>query len=251
MALRLVQKPASTEAPFVLVYHSGASDDSLRSAAPGALICVDTGKPFSGYYGATGPGKIDPLPEAIEKAAELADVVGFTPSQIVLAGWSEGCQGIRTQLKAGHVPDAVVAIDGTHSSKPPAPDHIDPWRAFANKAKAGSVGFLASCSSIDPGSYNSTRETLRLITGFDLERSGPVDDPAVYEEGNCVVWSCDGTAAEDHIAQGRIVLPKMLGLAVTGGFSSGGEGLGVLVPVVAFVVATLASFGLGRLLWGK
>lgn len=256
MAIRLVQKPDSTEAPFVLVYHSGASDDSLRRAAPGALICVDTGKGFSGYYGAIGPGKIDDLPVAIEKGAELAGVVGFNPTQVILAGWSEGCQGIRTQLKAGRMPDAVVAIDGTHSSKVPAPDHIDPWKDIISRAKRGAGAFLASCSSIEPGSYNSTRTTLRLLTGFDLERSGPVDDPAVYEEGNCVVWSCDGNTAQDHINQGQIVLPKMLAMAVTGGFSSGaswgsGSGSGLLIPIVSFLVSTLAGYGLGRLFWRR
>jgi hypothetical protein len=254
MAIRLVQAPDAADSPFVIVYHSGAKDEALRRAAPGALICVDTGKGFSNYYGEIAPGKIDPLPEAISKGAQLANIDAYSPRQVILAGWSEGCQGIRTQLANGAMPDAVVAIDGTHSSKPPSPKHIDPWRDFIARAKAGSGAFLSSCSSIDPGSYNSTRDTLRILTGFDLDRRGPVNDPAVYQEGNCIVFSCEGTAAQDHIDQGQVILPRMLEMAVAGNYAGGGPGfamasfgpvgdLGPYASAAAFLLSAMLGFG--------
>ncbi len=184
-------------------------------------------KGFAHNYDQFGEGHLTPLPLAILALGNLCGM-NLSPSRVILGGWSEGCQGVRTQLNAGENPDAVCLADGTHSELSFPPERVASFRAYANAAKGGSGAFLASCSAIVPGTYASTRATLEKITGFAITQAGPVTDPVEYRQGQCVVYACTGQTAADHIDQGQILLPRMLGEAFSGNFARARGNGGVL-----------------------
>lgn len=250
MTLRLVQAPESPTSAVVIVYHSGASDGALRAAAPGACIGVETGPGFSHFYDQLGPGHATPLPQAIEQLRSLAGLASFAPSRTILCGWSEGCQAIRSQLQAGERPDACVAADGTHSASSFPAEHIAAWKAYASGAKAGDGAFFASCSAIVPGTYASTRATIERITGFSLNVAGPVSAPVPYSEGQCVVYVCTGDTAADHIDQGQIMLPRMLGEAFASNYSASSGGPRWLRSVAALALGLAVGMA-GRRVWKR
>lgn len=103
MALRLVQPGSGAKRPLVIVYHAGTWSDPLITSAAGPDACVvnDTEAPSKGLYASLDAGGIDSLPIAVAAAQELVGEV-FQPSPLVVAGFSEGCEGVRSQLLAGH-----------------------------------------------------------------------------------------------------------------------------------------------------
>ncbi len=239
MTLRLLQPPATPDAPLVLLYHYSGGEKT-KAAAPGAAIATETGT--QAQYNTLGPDGIASVADAIAQVGQLAQMPGYAPSLLVLGGWSAGCQAVRTHLRAGVMPDAVLACDGTHSAIPPTAAQIDPWKAYAEGAKAGRGAFLASCSSIDPPGFASTRATLRLITGFALDAFGTPEDPAITRDGQCIVYACSGDDAAAHIAQAEVLLPRMLGEALSGQFSPGG-GKGASGAAWAVLGALAGFFG--------
>lgn len=212
MTVRLVSK--STNARFVLVlFHLTAElDQTIKGAVgPNVTIVNATGAPFSGYYA------------AIKDINSIFSAAGLLPihdeSTLVLAGFSEGCQAVRSLLRAGLRPRAVVAADGTHAGWPVDEGSVIPWRdAFERAAVEDSPYIFAASHSgltyverLKPpqNAYASTLSVLRKVTGWDLTIP---DDGGTHisTAGNAAIWSCAGADAPAHIRQGREVLPDML-----------------------------------------
>ena len=105
MAVQLIAKGTGEPRNVVLIYNVDPTrtGPKLAAAAPGWLVAVETGPPFKNFY--RNGGGMTALPAAL---AQLQKLGGFdTLGLLVLAGFSEGCQGVRAQLLAGHDPSAV------------------------------------------------------------------------------------------------------------------------------------------------
>lgn len=86
---------------------------------------------------------------------------------LILVGFSEGCQAVRAYLAAGEVPSAVLAIDGAHASAPPdLRTQIQPWRDFFDRARARRAHAIITATRIPTTNYLSTATMLPILTGF-------------------------------------------------------------------------------------
>lgn len=278
MTWRVVQKGSGAVRPLVVLYHATAEADHLVRAAlaPRACLVNETLAPFSGNYRSIGSGRITSLRDGVVKLNAELGAEGFWP--IVLVGFSEGCQGIRTQLRARAVVTATLAVDGIHATKPPATEvQIDTWRNWFAQcgARFGASGLNApvdvtaplawcTCSQIDPGSYFSVKRTLEMITGWTPLASGVVQEsrivrvptatgergvtvkigkPMVYASGNLRIDSYPGNDAQTHSGQLLVALPALLGmLAGQLGFGGGGTD-GPVRPVATLTTAPPGATG--------
>ncbi len=171
----------------------------FRDAAPDAIVANLTGPAFRNFY--SQPQSLSAVKEWALKASGALSL-----DRVVVASFSEGCQTARSWLIAGESPDAIVACDGTHASQPPnMATQIEPWKAYANAARAGAKVFVASHTQIDPPNYLSTRAVLRLVTGFPLQ-----DKTASSQVGKLAVHSFPGADAAAHIDQCRNVLAELV-----------------------------------------
>ncbi len=208
------QRGSGDVRPLLVIYHAGGPS---VNAAVGKRTCVVGGlEPYTKFHPSNLP--LDEIEAHFE--AELG-VKRFSP--IVIAGYSAGCQGVRLQLLEGYCPDAVVAIDGTHSSRPPQEWQIEVWRRWFERCGAPFDGHSfndraprrprrplarVTCSQVEPATFTSTHETLELVTGWSLGRA-PSDPPIRLTSGNLELESFAGQAAE-HLRQGSVVLPAEL-----------------------------------------
>ncbi len=190
--MRLVQAGSGDPRDLVVVYHLNASADADVCAAVGPDACIvnDT-VPQSdiGVYGSIGPGGIASLEDVAAWAA--SQVGAFSIDRIILVGYSAGYLGVRTQLLAGADPAAIVVADGIQTPRPGDAGAVAPWVAYAALARAGDRVFVASHSTQGQTNMLNTTDTLRLITGMPLVDAG-----------------------NDHHAQGYVVLPRLLGMAM-------------------------------------
>jgi hypothetical protein len=203
MSLRLVRE-GIPGGDVVIVYHSGAPDASLVSAAPDATIFVETFPALKGHYA-------DPTPISDAVAA-----AGGSARRVILAGWSEGCQGIRAQLRRGEIPAACIAADGIHSTRPAnIADHIDPWRAYRDRAIAGEVVLFVSHTAIVTP-YLSTTETAELLETPGLHPTESIAGGETQSDGLFFLDAFPGTNADAHRFQGAVVLPDALRMVIAG-----------------------------------
>lgn len=217
---RLVQAGRGSLRPIVIVWHVTIALDSAIRAALGPDPCiVNVTAPPSGeratYDESTAAaGYLSAL------VAGVATKQGFTAGPLVLVGFSAGCRAVRACLRAGNQPAAVVAIDGTHGNWPTrTEDQIAPWRAAFDRARQDPASFLFAAShsgltyveGLKPNPYASTWRVLREVTGWPLAVAKGGPRPVVTREGGAVVFSTD---AQDHVAQARVFLPKILAEAV-------------------------------------
>jgi hypothetical protein len=234
--VHVVQAGKGAVRPLVVAYHAGGG--LAGSVSRGTAILSYTAPGFERHYdhfSADSPN-LDTI--ATDFGARL-DAEAFWP--IVLAGFSEGCQGIRTQLLAGFAPSAILAIDGTHSSLPPLAWQLDVWRGWFERCGAqldeppaddceaveaapiAVVTFSQIQTKHAKNPYTSTRDTMEAVTGWALPPGPSSADPAVSCSGNVWLYSFPGADAETHIDQGTRVLPEALrGLATSLGFGPGG-----------------------------
>lgn len=202
MALRVLRQGS----PVVVVYHLGAAADvDVLAALPGHVGVVNQTYPgFKDHYTHFADDAIAPLAEVLAAAGAAEG------SAVALVGFSEGCQGVRTQLRAGVVPIATLAVDGIHT-KP------EPWRALAERARRSEVALTITHSSINPGTYPSTTQMAAQILAPAAEHpatddsQGPYPLISAYEDGDFRVFGYAGSDAPAHIFQGRVVLPRELG----------------------------------------
>jgi len=135
VSLHLVQ-PGTGDRRIVAIAYFVADFGALRrSLPPSACILVDNANPGGRFARVPGAGGVDPLPAALATAQRLAGP--FTPSAVVLIGWSAGVQAVREQLRAGARPDVALALDGTSGNVPLSAAQLDPWRDAVTRARAG------------------------------------------------------------------------------------------------------------------
>jgi hypothetical protein len=211
-------------APMLACYLVGPGEDADRdgvgdwfedilAAVPGMAIAA-TGE---------APGAGD-----LAGARRALGATEATP--LVLAGYSAGCQPVRSHLQAGVRPRGVLAIDGTHASIPPAPAQLAVWRDAAARARAGEHVLVTTCtlqrytSRLRPPHvpFLPTADVLANVLELpELDALRPLSKPlAQYpgdpllerHEGDLHFYAFGGTDVDKaaHAAQGRHVLPMML-----------------------------------------
>lgn len=211
MALHLVAPGSGNPRNVVLVYHVdwSAIGAKLQAAAPGWCVAVETGPAFKNFY-QTGGG-LTALPAALDQLRKLA---GFSElGSLILVGFSEGCQGVRSQLAAGHLPSAVLAVDGIHASSPPADAQLAPWRAYCDKAKAQQRMAVLTHTAIPTTGYLPTSVVVPLVAQLGPAATSvqALDPPHVVQnQGWLWVDSWPGKDAAAHVQQQTTVLPKNL-----------------------------------------
>ncbi|XXX79192.1 peptidoglycan-binding domain-containing protein [Sorangium sp. So ce134] len=179
-------------------------DDQIRAALPGACVI----------------GYSTPDGEPVAAAEARARKVGWVGGPLAICGFSAGClRGVRARLLDGAQPDAVLAIDGTHASLPPAAWQLDVWRPIIADARAGRRLFVATATQqlyVEqlPGEqrYMATITLLRRLTGWPLASPGPLPLGEHVSEGDCHVHSYASAAMDGnaHSDQQTRVLPEML-----------------------------------------
>lgn len=198
--LRTVQTAADDSAPLVLLYLVGSQcDTDLRAALPGCGIVA------SSESGLATTSQIIGLARIAAKVSEAAP--------LVLVGYSAGCQGVRRHLLDGVEPAAVVAIDGTHASWPPAQWQIDVWSRAIDRARDGSSTFVATCTQqryterLGPGkAFASTRTVLERASGAILGAGVEAHEGGLH----LLSYASADIDAGAHIRQQREVLPDVL-----------------------------------------
>lgn len=179
-------------------------DEQLRAALPDATIIL--------YEKADG--------EPLEQTIAYARKAGWRGERLALCGYSAGClRGVRQRLRDGAEPDAILAIDGTHTSLPPAPWQLDVWRPFIAAARRGEKLVVITCSQQTyteklPANerFQSTLNVARTLTGLALVQPGPLPLGEEHVAGglrvhNYASKTIDATA---HSQQLTHVLPEMV-----------------------------------------
>jgi hypothetical protein len=203
MSYRLIQAGSGECRPLVILYLVGAQvDDDVRAAlGPTPAIAA-----FDDSRGEALYATVSRVRRDVE--AQIGDVV--------LVGFSAGCQAVRRELIAGGDPAAVVTIDGTHATLPPESWQIEVWQKLARRARHGERLFVATCTQNTyveqlpkTQRYAAVVTVLRAATGFALE---PAAVPAGEHEGSLHVYSFASATTDHHahVAQQRVVMPEML-----------------------------------------
>ena len=235
--LRLVQNGATSTRPLIVIYHCDMSmDDRIRTACGSYPTIVNySATPMKKNYQRVGLNGLQSLRDVYDSILPEVGAVAFSP--VIVAGFSEGCQGVRAHLyeamtHQGLEPDATVCIDGVHTTKPPPtqPDGykegdgsafdvgIQPWNFWlGNRLKWGDDATRSAIfthSEINPGTYSSVRATLELIFNLKFGKGLNPTTPALHKQGSIEVWSFPGTDAEAHKHQLRYVMPHALNEAL-------------------------------------
>jgi len=203
MAYRLVQAGSGEQRPLVILYLVGAQVDDAVRASLGPTPAI------AAFDDARGEG-LDTTVTRVARAvdAEIGDVV--------LVGFSAGCQAVRRELVAGGDPAAVVTIDGTHANLPPEGWQIEIWQKLARRARHGERLFVATCTQNTyvehlpkDQRYAAVVTVLRAATGFACQ---PAATPVGEHEGSLHVYSFESATTDHHahVAQQRVVMPEML-----------------------------------------
>jgi hypothetical protein len=125
---------------------------------------------------------------------------------------------VRAILDDGETPDAIIAVDGIHSSSQPTKWQIDTWKRYFDLAMRGSAVMIASCTQITPPTFSSTRKTISLVMGADLPKLKDSDEPIEIRSGSCRVHVYPGRGREAHIKQANTYLRELvtIGLSMIG-----------------------------------
>ncbi|WP_437319404.1 peptidoglycan-binding protein [Sorangium sp. So ce385] len=211
--MRIVQMGSGEPRDLVLCYLVGPHMDAALRDALGPAPCVVA------YATGKTADNLDAVTAAVRDRLHLP-----TFGRIVLAGYSLGCSGVRSRLleraQANSAVAALVLVDGTHASKPPVAWQIDVWRDTFARARRGELLVVATHTQQSyveqlrspETPFLSTATVLRQATEWPLDAAGPVDAPAVRNDGQLWIYSYASKAidAEAHILQQREVLPRVL-----------------------------------------
>lgn len=198
-AYRLVHRAAPTD-PLMVGYLLGPhNDDALRAALPGASIVTTAEAPTSVQS------------SELDAARRLA--VSSPDAPLVLVGYSAGCQPVRALLLLRVLPAAVVTIDGTHASMPPATWQIDVWRELAAQARRGELVWVATCTQqlyterLPVGQrFTATRHVIERAVGQEFPAGAELHEGGLH----VVSYASADIDAAAHVRQQREVLPAML-----------------------------------------
>ncbi len=216
MALRLVQPGAGARRLVVIAYFVADTADLLDALPKTACVLEDIDDRNGRFALPPGKGGVDALSAAVAFAQAKAGA--FEPSGVVLIGWSAGCQAPRELLRAGAAPDAILALDGISGAVPPTAAQLDPWKAFAGRARAGEALFVLAHTAmgyterLPPGQrYESTTHMAAAITGTAGDTPAPTGalSPVEGDLYVCAYPSADIDGAA-HIRQQRQVMPDLL-----------------------------------------
>lgn len=271
---RVVQQGNGATRPLVVCYFIGQQIDSLLRAVVSAdtTILNLTTEPGDGAYTA-----ITALnPDLLTIKHKWGQQLGCEFDRVVILAWSRGCAAPRAQLvtaaelaaSAGPYPDAIIALDGIHSSSPPQAWQIDTWTKWAVQQCGATTGpqglnkppsltdriFAATCTQIIPPTFRSVRATLQDVMNWQLP-PGPSQAegasiaagvPAYYGSGNVGIWSWPGADAAAHeYQQNGLAHVYLHAVAIQLGF--GGELPGIDGPPVTSL-PHLSKIPSGRLL---
>jgi hypothetical protein len=223
-------RPASaadaTDERVLLVHLFGASYVPMRAvaSAPGryVLAVVNLGGGSSAYE--------RPLSDSAAWTALLRRVRDETAARtggrlkigrVIVSAFSAGYGGVRALLsigRAAHAIDAVILLDGLHTSYVPErtvlaeggkldTTKLVPFLRFARRAVAGQAAFLITHSEIFPGTFASTTETADwLIAGLGLARTpvlawgpGGMQQLSEVRRGGLTILGFAGNTGPDHI----------------------------------------------------
>lgn len=233
MTIRVVQAKSQTPSDVVLIYNASAAvDPAVKKAWPEAAIGNETMEAFKSHYSRIGAGDLTPLVDAVKRLdLEWTDV-----RNLVLVGFSEGCQALRTFLLSGAFPSGIIAIDGIHSNlgkNPTGHDdggdirwfHVQPFRTYSEFAKGDVRLFTITHSDIVPwgkdGGPASTTRLARLILAPDVERPvgattagvSPFQLVSSFRQGMFSVLGYSGKDKAAHSYQLMTVMPDVLAQA--------------------------------------
>jgi len=175
------------------------------------------------HLGHVGPTLLEGLPgwRYVASPDPQRAAMARPPGRVVLVGYSLGCTGVRETLRTTiKDPDAVVTIDGTHSTKahgaPVAPSHRELWRALAVAARkrerlwlATTLGSHRYVESLPGGqAFASTGRVLEAA--LDLP-DGALRVPQCIDDGHLHVRSYPSRSIDTdaHSAQLRESLPAL------------------------------------------
>lgn len=207
MGVTVSRVASDLPAPLVVLYHAGASQ-AVLDAWPEATIISETHPGFKNWYTHIGEDGLVSIPDLISAAGLSESDV----SHIVLVGFSEGTQGVRTQMLAGVRPSAVLAVDGIHT-KP------EVWADIIARARTMNAAATVTHSSIQPGTYKSTTQIAAELVFPDVEQAVDPSDNGLpyqmtsyYQDGYFRVVGYSGSDAQAHVFQGQRVLPAELAI---------------------------------------
>ena len=142
-------------------------------------------------------------------------------SRVIVSAFSAGSGGVRALLsdeRTAEAIDAVVLLDGLHTSYVPertvlaeggALDtaKLVPFLRYARRAAAGQAGLLITHSEIFPGTFASTTETADwLIAALGLSRTpvlawgpGGMQQISEVRRGRLTILGFAGNTGPDHI----------------------------------------------------
>jgi LysM repeat protein len=212
-----VTKSGSFDVIFHFHGHEAARKEWVEVMDGTVLVGITLGIGSGAYSSAfSSPHVFDDLLESVER--EVAAARGLKKAKarkIGLSGWSAGYGAVEMILRSrASKIDTVILLDGLHAGYGPdgvvQEAQLEPFLAFARKAKAGQKFMFVSHSSIIPPGYASTTETaswLIMKLGGKPKKSRPrASDPMGLElnrrwdAGNFHVRGYDGNDKMDHCA---------------------------------------------------
>lgn len=198
--------------------HEPARKEWVKVMDGTVLVGIDLGIGSGAYSSAfSNPQTFKDLVESVENAvAKERDLPSAKARHIGLSAWSAGygaVESILDQTYGKQVVDTVILLDGLHAGY--VGDSLDrtelnPFIAFAKKAKADQKLMFITHSSIIPPGYASTTETSNFLIhelGGRVKEAKPrKGDPwglelnAKFDAGNFHVRGYDGNDKMDHCA---------------------------------------------------
>jgi hypothetical protein len=158
-AWTVAQQGEGSPRDLVVIAHGGTPPTVLQYTPRACVVGVNY-PPFKGNYKLG--GMLPPLADLVRGALGSAPL-----GNLILVGFSEGCQAVRSWLAAGEVPSAVLVIDGAHASAPPdLKTQIQPWRDYFDRARWRKAHAIVTATRIPTTNYLPTAVVLPLITGF-------------------------------------------------------------------------------------
>lgn len=223
--LRKVQ--TGTGPDVLLIYHLTAELDAQVKAGAGPELTIgnQTEPPFANHYSHVGSGGILSIADALH-------TLGVDPANVgnlIICGFSEGCQALRTLLLAYAYPSAMIAIDGVHGGLPPENYQVEPFVNYGKLAQEELRAFVLTHSSIVPTTFTSTiamagiietavmgpEKTVSAGVGDDtvpaVSTTGPYVQTSTRQDGLFLIEGYSGKDAPAHVYQAKTVLPAAIG----------------------------------------
>jgi len=199
--------------------HEAARKEWVKVMNGPVLVGIDLGIGSGAYSNAfAAPHAFKDLIDSIEKGvAKKSGNPKAHVRRVGLSAWSAGYGAVEQILRQPYgreLVDSVILLDGLHTGYQPDGSldmsELEPFEAFAKRAKAGKRFMYVSHSSIIPPGYASTTETVRQLIhdlGGRPKKSKPRrSDPLGLElnerwdAGNFHARGYDGNDKMDHCA---------------------------------------------------